>query len=66
MVALPYQLPHSLIPVSIASGRNVRANGDARDGAGVIPDIPVKTSAADIRDGRDPVLDRARTCPTVH
>ena len=66
MQAVSYQLPRSLIAVSIAGGRSVRANGDASDGAGVIPDIVVKTSAADIRDGRDPVLERARTCPTVH
>jgi len=58
-----YVLPGSKFPVSIAAGRVVRANGDADDHDGVIPDIVVKTTAAHIRDGRDPVLDRALRCP---
>jgi len=31
----------------------------------VIPDIVVKTTAEDIRAGRDPVLERARSCPKI-
>jgi C-terminal processing protease CtpA/Prc len=60
-----YTLPRSKLVVSIAAGRIVRANGDADDHTGVIPDIVVETTAADIRDRRDPVLDRARDCPRL-
>jgi C-terminal processing protease CtpA/Prc len=60
-----YTLPRSKLVVSIAAGRIVRANGDADDHSGVIPDILVETTSADIRDRRDPVLDRARDCPRL-
>ena len=65
MEPVPYTLPRSGFAVSIASGRTVRANGDANDDNGIIPDIVVPITRADIRDGRDPVLDRARDCPPV-
>jgi C-terminal processing protease CtpA/Prc len=63
---LAYALPRSGLVASIATARSVRANGDAGDRTGVIPDIVVKTTATDIRAGRDPVLARARDCPAVH
>lgn len=60
-----YVLPHSKLAASIAAGRSTRANGDAADPRGVIPDIVVKATADDIRAGRDPVIDRARDCPSI-
>ena len=60
-----YKLPRSGLQASIAAGRIVRANGNASDPSGVVPDIVVKTTAADIREGRDPVLERARNCLSI-
>jgi hypothetical protein len=65
MEPVSYVLPRTQLLVSIASGRSVRANGDVADRSAVIPDIVVRTTEVDIRDGRDPVLDRARSCPPV-
>jgi C-terminal processing protease CtpA/Prc len=61
--AVGYTLPKSGITVAIASGRTIRANGNADDHGGVIPDIVVRRTAVDIQNGRDPVVDRARDCP---
>jgi C-terminal processing protease CtpA/Prc len=58
-------LANSGLTAGISAAHNVRASGDAADRTGVIPDIVVKTTAADIRDGRDPVIARARSCPSV-
>jgi C-terminal processing protease CtpA/Prc len=58
-----YSLPNSKFAVSIAAGRSIRANGNADDRQGVIPDIVVKSTALDVQNGRDRVLDRARDCP---
>ena len=65
MQPVPYALPHSGLVVSIATGRSVGANGDAGNLKPVVPDIIVRTTTDDIRNGRDPVLERARTCPPV-
>ena len=58
-------LPRSGLRADISAAHNIRANGDASDRSGVLPDIVVQTTAADIRDGRDPVIERARQCPPV-
>jgi peptidase S41-like protein len=51
--------------VGASSAAFVRANGDTTDHRGVLPDIEVHRSADDVRAGRDPVVDRARSCPRV-
>jgi hypothetical protein len=55
-----FDLPNTGLNVSISSARFVRANGDALDRRGVVPDIEVKASAADLKAGHDVVLARAR------
>jgi C-terminal processing protease CtpA/Prc len=50
--------------VGVSSASFVRANGDTTDHRGVLPDIEVHRSAEDVRAGRDPVIDRARDCPS--
>jgi len=55
-----FKLPNSGIAVSISSARWVRANGDATDRHGVMPDIAVKASSDDRVRGIDAVLERAR------
>ena len=65
MQPVVYQLPRSGLVVSIATGRSIRANGDAGDLSTVAPDIIVKPTVDDVRNGRDPVLERARTCPRL-
>jgi C-terminal processing protease CtpA/Prc len=65
MQPVVYQLPRSALVVSIATGRSIRANGDDGDLNTVAPDIIVRTTADDIRNGRDPVLERARACPRL-
>jgi C-terminal processing protease CtpA/Prc len=60
-----YELPHSRLYAAISAAYTVRASGDERDRSTVVPDIDVSTTAPDIRNGRDPVLERARDCPTV-
>jgi hypothetical protein len=59
----PFLLPRSRLSVNIATARGVRANGDLTDFSPVVPDIVVRTTAADIRRGFDPVLERAKSCP---
>ncbi len=58
-----FRLPNSQLPVTISSARFVRASGDASVRAGVVPDIEVRPTAEDLRAGRDPVLERAMSCP---
>ena len=60
---LPFLLPNSKLTVNIATVSAVRANGNASDPSAVIPDILVRRTAADIRSGYDPVLERAKSCP---
>lgn len=60
---LPFRLPRSALSVNIATARGVRANGDQSDFSPVKPDIVVRTTAADMRRGFDPVLERAKSCP---
>jgi C-terminal processing protease CtpA/Prc len=60
--AFPFSLPRSQLSVSIATARGVRANGDLADFRPVTPDIVVRTTAADMRRGFDPVLERAKSC----
>lgn len=50
--------------VFASSAAFVRANGDTTDHRGVLPDIEVRRSVDDIRARRDPVLERARDCPS--
>lgn len=61
----PFMLPlrRSGLAVQIATARAERASGDVTDFKPVIPDIIVRTTAADIRAGFDPVLERAVNCP---
>jgi len=59
----PFELPHSRLEAGVSSASFVRPNGDASDRRGVLPDIEVRSTAADVGAGRDPVLDRARECP---
>ena len=58
-----FVLPHSRMSVTISALRFVRASGNAEDRQPVMPDIVVRRSAADIGASRDPVLERARSCP---
>jgi C-terminal processing protease CtpA/Prc len=60
----PFTLPRSRLSVNIATARSLRANGDPADFSPVKPDIVVHTTAADIRRGFDPVLERAKSCPS--
>ena len=60
-----FRLPRSGFQISIPMQREIRANGNASDHNGVIPDIEVPTTAADIRAGLDPVLQRARDCQAL-
>jgi C-terminal processing protease CtpA/Prc len=56
-------LPRSKLMVKIATARAVRASGDEADFSAVKPDIVVRTTAANIQAGFDPVLERAKSCP---
>ena len=60
---MPFRLPRSKLTLQIATSRAVRANGDVADFKPVAPDIIVRATAADIRAGFDPVLERATNCP---
>jgi hypothetical protein len=57
------QLPKSKIVMQVGTGRFLRGNGDHKYTGGVVPDIFVATTIEDIRAGRDPVLERAMSCP---
>lgn len=58
-----FQLKRSGLAVQLATSRAERASGDLTDFKAVIPDIPVRTTAADIQKFFDPVLERAVNCP---
>ena len=64
-IPLLFTLPRSGLQGQVANGRFVRPNGDAASMGGVVPDIPVFVAVEDIRTGRDPVLERAMSCPAV-
>jgi hypothetical protein len=55
-------MPNSQVIASIPTVVGVRANGDGADVNPVIPDILVRRTAADIRSGLDPALERAKNC----
>jgi hypothetical protein len=59
-----FRTPATGFLVTVSSAAFVRANGDTTDHHGVLPDIEVRRSAADVRVGRDPVIERARDCPS--
>ncbi|MEM6292528.1 MAG: S41 family peptidase [Myxococcota bacterium] len=54
-----YTASHTGFRVSISTAAFVRANGNASDGSGVAPDLPVATTLEDRVAGRDPVRARA-------
>ena len=58
-----FQLQRSGLAVQLATSRAERASGDLTDFKPVIPDIVVRTTAADIQKFFDPVLERAVNCP---
>jgi hypothetical protein len=58
-----FPLQRSGLVVEMATSRAVRASGDVADFTPVIPDIVVRTTAADIQKFFDPVLERAVNCP---
>jgi len=58
-----FRLPRSGLVVQLATSTGVRGNGDVTDFKPVIPDIVVRTTAADIQKYFDPVLERAVNCP---
>ena len=59
----PFLLPRSQLTVTIATSTGIRANGNVTDFSPVKPDIVVRTTAADMRRGFDPILERAKNCP---
>jgi hypothetical protein len=58
-----FPLRRSGLVVEMATNSAVRASGDVADFKPVIPDIVVRTTAADIQKYFDPVLERAVSCP---
>jgi hypothetical protein len=61
---LPLLLKRSGLAVRIATSTSERASGDVTDLTPVVPDIIVRATAADIRNGFDPVFERAvNNCP---
>lgn len=61
--AFRFPLRRSGLVAQIATGMSIRASGDPGDFKAVTPDIVVRATAADIRTGFDPVLERAVNCP---
>ena len=61
----PFRLARSGLEVTVSSARFVRASGDVTDRRGVIPDIVIRPTAADLASGRDAVLERARSCSAL-
>jgi C-terminal processing protease CtpA/Prc len=59
-----FRTPIAGFLVGVSSAEFVRANGDTTDRRGVMPDIAVHRSAEDVRVGRDPAIERARSCPS--
>ena len=58
-----FRLRRSGLVVQLATSRAERASGDVTDFKPVIPDIVVRTTAADSQKFFDPVLERAVNCP---
>jgi hypothetical protein len=58
-----FKLRRSGLVVQLATSRAERASGDVTDFKPVIPDIVVRTTAADSQKFFDPVLERAVNCP---
>ena len=58
-----FRLRRSGLVVQMATSTAVRASADLSDFTPVMPDIPVRTTAADIQKYFDPVLERAVNCP---
>jgi len=61
--AFAFPLRRSGLSVEIATSSGVRASGDVTNFTPVMPDIVVRTTAADIQKYFDPVLERAVNCP---
>jgi C-terminal processing protease CtpA/Prc len=57
---MPYALPHTRLRIQVSSARFVRASGDANDRRGVVPDIEIRPSPADLRLGIDTGLEAAK------
>lgn len=55
-----FELVHSKLQVDVSSAMWVRANGDAADRRGVLPDIEIESMSSGYRDAADPVLEYAR------
>jgi C-terminal processing protease CtpA/Prc len=58
-----FPLKRSGLAVEMSTTRGERASGNVADFTPVIPDIAVRTTAADIQKFFDPVLERAVSCP---
>ena len=58
-----FPLRRSGLSAQIATATSERASGDLTDFRPVMPDIVVRTTAADIQKFFDPVLERAVNCP---
>jgi hypothetical protein len=61
---MPFTMPNSGLTAYVATVIGLRANGDTADFNPVIPDVVVRRTAADIKTGFDPVLERAKSCPS--
>lgn len=55
-----FRLPNTRLELGISTKRDVRANGDAHWQRGILPDIEVKPTLADLQTGGDMVLEFAR------
>jgi hypothetical protein len=58
-----FELPNTRMIASVSSAFFVRPSGDSTDFRGVVPDIEVRRTAADVVAQTDPVMERARRCP---
>jgi C-terminal processing protease CtpA/Prc len=56
-----FDLPNTKIQVSVSSALFVRANGNSRDRHGILPDVEVRPTDEDIRQGVDTVLEFAKS-----
>jgi hypothetical protein len=61
-----YTLPNSHLYGCVAAAQYVRANGDAKDPHGIIPDLEVKQTKADTEKGLDTVLEAAKRWVREH
>ena len=55
-----FSLPHSQLRLGVSSAQFIRANGDAENTRGVMPDLAVTQTPADTRNGVDTVLEAAK------